>query len=305
MKIVKLKPFYSEKLWGGSKLKNLGFDIPENKKIGEAWIISAHNNGMTFFEEKDLKGKSLKYVFENNRQWFGNYQGEFPLLVKIITANDYLSVQVHPTDAYALKKHHSLGKPESWLILDCPDDAFLIYGHNAQSLFQLEEMVATQQWDKLLKKVSVNKGDFLYVEPGKVHAITPGVTVCEVQRSSDITYRFYDYDRVDDQGLPRQLDIEDSINCTVIPDTAEQIVHQASGQIFSSEFFSIYIMDATKEKYFQTIENPYFLTFTVIHGSGTINGQRFSLGESAISLGAVENVEFSGDLKVIIAWIRK
>lgn len=306
MKIVKLKPFFSEKIWGGTKLKTMGFDIPDHKKIGEAWIVSAHLNGMSYLLDGEFANQPLKTVFENNRQLFGDYQAlEFPLLVKIITANDYLSVQVHPDDVYAAKHENALGKPESWIVLDCPDNAELIYGHHAKNLIQLKTMIEAGQWDQLLRKVPVAKGDFLYVEPGKIHAITPGVTVCEVQRSSDITYRFYDYDRVDDQGQPRRLDLEDSIKCTLIPDSPDQIVRQANGDIFNSSFFSIYLANGQKNNTFTTIEKPYFLTFTVIAGIGTINGQSFEIGESAISLGEIEPVKITGDLKVIIAWIRK
>ncbi|PPE05381.1 type I phosphomannose isomerase catalytic subunit [Williamsoniiplasma lucivorax] len=305
MEIIKLKPFFSEKLWGGDGLKKMGFDIPLNQKIGEAWIISAHENGMSFLTTGKFKDQSLKSVFEAHRHLFGDYQGEFPLLVKIITPNDYLSVQVHPDDAYALKKHHCLGKPESWLVLDAPQDAHLIYGHHAQTRAELEMMVANNQWDQLLKKVAVQPGDFLYVEPGKIHAITPDVVVCEVQRSSDITYRFYDYDRLDANGHPRRLDLEDSINCTLIPDSPDQIVRQQTGQIFSSTYFSINIWDTTTTPKLVLNETPYWLQFTILTGSGAINGQAFKAGESAISLGEIQDIQAAGEMKILVSWIKK
>ncbi|ATZ17105.1 mannose-6-phosphate isomerase [Williamsoniiplasma luminosum] len=305
MEIIKLKPFFSEKIWGGNGLKKMGFDIPLNKNIGEAWIISAHDNGMSFLTTGKFKDQALKNVFEDNRQLFGDYQGEFPLLVKIISPNDYLSVQVHPDDEYALKKHHCLGKPESWLVLDAPVDAHLIYGHHAKTKQELESMVEHDQWDKLLKKVKVQVGDFLYVEPGKVHAITPGVVVCEVQRSSDITYRFYDYKRLDDHGQPRRLDLEDSINCTLIPDSQDVIVRQQTGQIFSSQYFSINIWDTKNNLKLEIDEQPYWLQLTVLSGQGTINNQDFQLGESAITLGSIEQITATGEMKILVSWIKK
>ncbi|AVP49765.1 type I phosphomannose isomerase catalytic subunit [Williamsoniiplasma luminosum] len=305
MEIIKLKPFFSEKIWGGNGLKKMGFDIPLNKNIGEAWIVSAHENGMSFLTSGKFKGQALKNVFEDNRQLFGDYQGEFPLLVKIISPNDYLSVQVHPDDEYALKKHHCLGKPESWLVLDAPVDADLIYGHHAKTKQELESMVEHDQWDQLLKKVKVQVGDFLYVEPGKVHAITPGVVVCEVQRSSDITYRFYDYKRLDDHGQPRRLDLEDSINCTLIPDSQDVIVRQQTGQIFSSKYFSINIWDTKNNLKLEIDEQPYWLQLTVLSGQGTINNQDFQIGESAITLGSIEQITATGEMKILVSWIKK
>nr|WP_280123358.1 type I phosphomannose isomerase catalytic subunit [[Acholeplasma] multilocale] len=286
-------------------MREMGFDAPKDLKIGEAWTISAHPNGMSYIVDGEFKGSSLKEVFENNRHLFGDYQEEFPLLSKIITPNDYLSVQVHPTDEYAKTKHNSLGKPESWYVLEAPKDAYLIYGHNANSEEELRSMVDNGQWDELLKKEPVKAGDFLYVEPGKIHAITPGVSVFELQRSSDITYRFYDYDRLDDAGEPRRLDIEDSINCTKVPDSVEQIVRQANKEVFSSEYFSLYVLNTKDENTFSCYEDAYFLQFCVIEGHGMINGQPFKNGESAITLGKVQEINFSGDMKVIISWIKK
>ncbi|AUF83422.1 mannose-6-phosphate isomerase [Mesoplasma syrphidae] len=305
MQIVKLKPFFSEKIWGCSKLKDFGFEIPENKKIGEAWVISAHNNGMSYLTDGLFKDQALKTVFENNRNLFGNYQGEYPLLAKIITADDYLSVQVHPDDQYAMAKHKQLGKPESWYILDCPKDAKIIYGHTAQSKAELESMIENGKWQELLKEESIKPGDFLFVDTGKIHAITPGVTVYELQRSSDITYRLYDYDRLDDQSQPRRLDLQDSINCTIVPDSKSLIIQNAEKKIFSSSVFSIYILNADQESEFILDEEASWLQFTVISGTGTINDQHFKAGESAISLGKLEPIKVTGNLQVIISWIKK
>ncbi|WP_031543171.1 type I phosphomannose isomerase catalytic subunit [Mesoplasma photuris] len=305
MEIIKLKPAYSEKLWGGSKLKELGFDIPNGKKIGEAWTISAHENGMSYLSEGKFAGLSLKEVFDNHRESFGNYTGMYPMLTKIITANDYLSVQVHPDDEYALKKHNELGKPESWYILDCPENAQLIYGHNAKSKDELSTMIENGQWDKLLKNVDIKKGDFLFVDAGKIHAITPGVTVIELQRSSDVTYRLYDYDRLEADGKPRRLDLEDSINCTTVPDSDDVIVRNANKEVFNSDFFSIYILDATIENTFKISESASWLQLSVVDGSGTINGIDFKTGESAITMNGIEDIKVTGNLKVYISWIRK
>ncbi|MCL8213519.1 Mannose-6-phosphate isomerase ManA [Mesoplasma sp. JKS002660] len=307
MKIIKLKPYFSEKIWGGQELNNFGYQIPQDKKIGEAWIISAHPNGMSYLDSPGIPHQSLKDFFDQNREEFGNYQGEFPLLVKIITANDFLSVQVHPDDQYAKKHHQSLGKPESWYVLAAPENAQLIYGHHAKTRLELVSMVKNNQWEKLLKKVQIEVGDFVYVDAGKIHAITPGVVVYELQRSSDITYRFYDFEREDEYGKKRSLNIKDSLQVTTVPDSKDQIIKKAEKLIWSSSAFSLYLADVEKKEVFKLskTEQPYWLQFTVISGEGTIHQEPFKKGESAIGIGNLEDVELVGKMKVLISWIRK
>jgi len=309
MQIYKLKPYFSEKLWGGTKLKELGFEIPDSKKIGEAWIISAHDNGMSVFSDGPFSGQGLKTVFENNRNLFGNFQGEdYPLLVKIITANDYLSVQVHPNDEYAKTHNNDLGKPESWYVLEPPTSGKLIYGHNAKTPAQLSDWIKAGEWKKLLKEVDVQKDDFLYVPVGKIHAITPGTTVYELQRSSDVTYRVYDFDRTDDKGNRRSLDLDDSLAVTTVPDSKDVIARHPEKEIYSGNDFSLYLLDATKETTFNLDslkETPFWLQLTVIDGEGTINGQSFQKMDSAIGIDGLENLTVTGSLKILISWIKK
>ncbi|WP_339022922.1 type I phosphomannose isomerase catalytic subunit [Spiroplasma endosymbiont of Crioceris asparagi] len=306
MEIFKIKPHFSEKLWGSDKLKTMGFNIGDAKNIGEAWVISAHENGMGYIENGRFRNKSLKEVFDNNKDLFGNYQGEYPLLAKIITAKDFLSVQVHPDDKYALKNHKQLGKPESWIILDCPDSAQLIYGHNAQNKKDLESMIDNGEWDKLLKKVNVEKDDFVYVQPGKIHAITPNVVVYELQRSSDVTYRLYDYDRVDKDGQKRALDIQKSLDVTLVPDIQPEIIQEAKEKVFSSEVFSIYILDSKITTKFRMYEEASWLQFTVIDGEFEVLELGFKKGESGIICDLEKaKFNFKGEGKVIISWIKK
>ncbi|ATZ16239.1 mannose-6-phosphate isomerase [Entomoplasma freundtii] len=305
MELVKLRPYFSEKIWGGRGLENFGFQLPENKNIGEAWVISAHPNGLSTFVNGSFANQSLADVFENNRHLFGNFEGEFPLLVKILTPNDFLSVQVHPDDTYAQAKHNSLGKPESWYVLEAPENAFLIYGHNAKTKNELTTLIDNKKWEQLLRKVPVKVGDFLYVAPGKIHAVTPGVVVCEIQRSSDITYRLYDYDRLDDSGQPRRLDLADSIACTTVPDSEDVIIKEGKKAIFNNDYFSVYHWNVQAEPTLVLSEKPYWLQLTVLSGNGQINHQNFKKGDSAITLGPIEPLQANGDLKILLSWVNK
>ncbi|AGR40788.1 type I phosphomannose isomerase catalytic subunit [Spiroplasma taiwanense] len=299
-KIIKLSPFFSKKIWGGNKLKELGFNIPSDD-IGEAWVISAHENGMSFL--KSNKNISFKNFFEENRSLFGNIKGDFPLLSKIITANDFLSVQVHPNDDYAIKKHNSFGKPESWYIIDCPENAKLIYGHNANNLNEFETLIKDKNWNSLLKEISVKKGDFLYVEPGKIHAITPGVIIYELQRSSDITYRLYDYDRVDNEGNARELHIKEIIDNISIPDSKDIIIKANKNLKFNCDFFSIEKIKVSQFLEWKKPENLTWYQFTVLSGNGIINKIDFKTGDSVFCVDKLESLKIEGNLEILISWI--
>ncbi|AUM62735.1 type I phosphomannose isomerase catalytic subunit [Spiroplasma monobiae] len=300
-RIIKIKPFFSERIWGGEKLREFGFDIPKNN-IGEAWVISAHENGMSYLEGENI---SFKDFYEKNKDIFCfSKEEQYPLLTKIITANDFLSVQVHPNDEYAKNKHNSLGKPESWYILDCPENAKLIYGHKAESINQFKEMVKNGEWNNLLKEVEINKGDFLYVEPGKIHAITPGVTVYEIQRSSDITYRLYDYDRIDNNGKSRELHIEDSLKNVSIPDTSDVIIRNNKDLKFDCEYFSLEKVTVDKEKVvWKCNMDLKWYQFTVIKGKCLINDLEFKLGDSAFCIKEEGELTIEGESELLISWI--
>ncbi|RNA67544.1 mannose-6-phosphate isomerase, class I [Alteribacter keqinensis] len=217
--ILLFEPVLKEKIWGGSKLADdFGYSTPSSR-TGECWGISGHENGTNRVINGPYEGKTIRELWNGHRELFNNEPGdEFPLLVKIIDAQDDLSVQVHPDDTYA-KKHegYAFGKTECWYILDHEPDARLILGHNAETREELADMVDKGQWNDLFREVPVNKGDFYYVPSGTVHAIGSGIVILEIQQSSDITYRFYDYDRTDDAGNTRDLHIEDSIACSMVP----------------------------------------------------------------------------------------
>lgn len=213
-----LKGVLQEKIWGGTKLKDLfGYTIP-SEKTGELWAISAHKNGPAVVSNGEYKGKTLTELWDEHRELFGNQNGEvFPLLTKIIDAKNDLSVQVHPDDKYGLKHEGELGKTECWYIIDADKDAEIIFGHHAQSKEEFSKMIEEENWDELLRYVKVKAGDFFYVPSGTIHAIGGGIMILETQQSSDTTYRVYDYDRTDDNGHTRPLHIQQSIDVTTIP----------------------------------------------------------------------------------------
>ncbi|WP_342252310.1 type I phosphomannose isomerase catalytic subunit [Spiroplasma endosymbiont of Amphibalanus improvisus] len=226
---------------------------------------------MTYLEG----GQSFKEFFEKNKSLFGNIE-QFPLLTKIITANDNLSVQVHPDDNYAIKHHKMLGKPECWYIIDCPVNAKLIYGHYAKDAKELHDLVSDKKWDQLFQKIKIKKGDFINVPSGKIHAITKGVSVFELQRSSDITYRFYDYERKDKNGDLRELHIDHCLNVTTIPDNEFFIKNINDGELINNKYFTLHLI--TKNQTLK-LDNEW-AQLTIIEGSAVINDYQINKGDS-------------------------
>lgn len=242
-----LKGVLQEKIWGGSKLNELfGYDIP-SKQTGECWAISAHKNGPATVTNGEFKGMTLTELWDQHRELFGNQQGDvFPLLTKILDAQNDLSVQVHPDDTYGLKHEGELGKTECWYIIDAEEGAEIIYGHHATSRQELEQMIEEGDWDNLLRRVKVKPGEFYYVPSGTIHAIGGGIMILETQQSSDTTYRVYDYDRKDNQGNTRPLHIKQSVDVTTVPhidpQPDQQTIkkdHASITTFVSNEFFTV------------------------------------------------------------------
>lgn len=304
-----LKPVFQEKIWGGSRLRSVfGFDIP-NDKIGEDWAISAHPHGVSVVENGEYQGQKLDELWQNHKELFGNpTEPVFPLLIKILDAEDELSVQVHPDDAYGMKHEGELGKTECWYIIDAEPGAEIIYGHHAKTREELAEMIQDGRWDDLLKKVPVKKGDFFYVPSGTIHAIGKGIMILETQQSSDTTYRVYDYDRKDANGNTRELHIQQSIDVTTVPAITPQIqmkeVRKGNSSIVTyleTEFFNVYEWDIKGITSFKK-QAPYTLA-TVIDGAGelVVNEKNYPLtkGASFILPNDVTEWTVQGELSII------
>lgn len=242
-----LQGVFQNKIWGGTKLREeFGYEIP-TEKTGEYWAISAHPNGPAKVINGKYSGKTIAELWEEHRELFGNQEGEvFPLLTKLIDAQNDLSVQVHPDDKYGLIHEGELGKTECWYIVAADEGAEIIFGHNATTSAEFKDFIKSGKWDNLLRKVKVKAGDFFYVPSGTVHAIGSGVMVLETQQSSDTTYRLYDYNRPDQNGKMRELHIKDSIAVSTIPHEEDKnkikVIKKENGTLatlVSNEFFTV------------------------------------------------------------------
>ncbi len=299
-KILFLKPYFDYKIWGGKKLQNFGYVGEE--KIGEALMISALKNKESIVISGLWKGSLLSNVFESDKSLFGYFKGAYPLLTKIIDANDDLSVQVHPNNEYAIKNFNKLGKTECWYILDCPKDAKIVYGSKENDIKKIEQYIELGHWDKFLKYEQVKKGDVIYVPSGTIHAITKGILTYEIQQSSDLTFRLFDYNRIENDGNPRELHIQDSLNCIEVNNDLK-IFQSHDGLIIDSSIFKLRQETILGEK---DIYNPnaYWLECLVIEGQGTVENQKIKQGDAFI-ITHNNKVRIIGNLKILISYIEK
>ena len=308
--IIFLKPVFRQMVWGGDRLgREWHYEIPDSN-TGECWGVSAHPNGDCTVREGRYAGEALSALWEKHPELFGNTGlDRFPLLVKIIDARADLSIQVHPDDAYAgIHENGSLGKSECWYVLACDEDSRLIIGHNAKDRAELVEMIRQGRWQELIREIPVNKGDFIRIEPGTVHAIKGGIMVMELQQSSDITYRVYDYGRLVD-GKPRELHIDKSIDVITVPaarieDTivkADELPQNVMNLLCACACFRIWKADVTRTV---TFEQAYpFLIMSVIEGKGTVNGQAVRKGDHFILPDGFGEVVMEGNMQVIASTI--
>ena len=210
---LKFKPIFKEKIWGGNKIQTVfGMDYSPLANCGEAWVLSGYGDETSVVSNGFLAENQLDELIE---VYMGDLVGEavyekygykFPLLIKILNSSDWLSIQVHPDDKLAESRHNDLGKTEMWYIANAEPDAELISGFNRK---MDSEQYLSNLKNGTLKEImnyeKVRKGDVYFIPAGRVHALGPGLLLFEVQQTSDLTYRIYDFDRVDDKGNPRQL----------------------------------------------------------------------------------------------------
>ena len=307
--IIFLEPIFKENIWGGNRLAtDFGYNIPY-EHTGECWAIAAHPNGESVVKSGTYKGKGLQNLWKENRELFGNMEGDcFPLLIKIIDAQDDLSIQVHPDDSYARENENgSLGKTECWCVLDCKQDGTIVIGHNAKDKQELKEMIEQKRWSDFIREIPVQKGDFFQIDPGCLHAIKGGTLILETQQNSDVTYRVYDYDRLSG-GKPRDLHVKQSIDVINAPfkpqsQTRETVTEDGitRQKLIECKYYTVEKIDISGSGIIS--QDHKFMNVSVIDGSGFADGVKIEKGYHFIVPYKYGQLKFDGNLQMIISYI--
>jgi len=279
---LKFTPILKDKIWGGSKIAKMQISDNATENTGEAWILSGVENDETPVSNGFLAENTINELVEIymedlvGEKIFETFGSEFPLLYKVIDANDDLSIQVHPNDELALKRHDCNGKSEMWYIMDAEKDAEIILGFN-QDINQpkfLKNLENNTLLD-ILAQQKVQSGDAYYIPSGCIHAIRKGVLLAEIQQTSDITYRIWDWNRKDENGNSRELHVEEAleaINYNARNDgaTRSQGIINGTSSLIKTPYFHTneIILTQGVEKNYADLDS--FVTLFCVKGQGTI-----------------------------------
>lgn len=249
---LKFEPIFKEKIWGGAKIKEqLKLDFSPLPNCGEAWVLSGVKDNQTVVANGFLAGNELNELIEVYMDdlvgagVYKKYENDFPILVKFIDANDWLSIQVHPDDELASLRHNGSGKTEMWYIMSAEKDAELITGFNQKVDRNIYvKHLQNNTLKDIMNFEKIQKGDVYYIPSGRVHALGPGTLLAEIQQTSDLTYRIYDWDRVDDKGNSRELHTALALDAIDFE--------------MQDEYKTSYLKEVNKTE--QLVKSPYFTT---------------------------------------------
>lgn len=312
MYILKLNPVFKDYLWGGTKLRD-EYGFKSNlEKLAEGWMLSCHKDGENIISNGEFAGKTLTNILKEYPHFLGENGKRFeyfPILIKLIDAKNDLSVQVHPDNEYAMKVEGEFGKTECWYILDCDEDAELIYGFNREiSSQEFKDRISDNTFLKTVNKVKVKKGDLFFIEAGTLHAIGKGIFLAEIQQNSNTTYRVYDYGRLGADGKPRELHVEKAIdvtNCTPPTRSTNPEGKLIVGDGFTSQLltkcdlFNVEKVSVTS-MYKSFADNISFVSVLVTDGNGEVDGTEIKKGDSLFIPAHYGNFIIKGNVEIII-----
>ncbi|WP_345953290.1 type I phosphomannose isomerase catalytic subunit [Mucilaginibacter sp. PAMB04168] len=307
---LKFKTIYKDKIWGGQKIRTyLHKDFGDLPNCGETWEISGVKSDVSVVNGGALEGQSLADLLEQykdelvGKAVYARFGNIFPLLVKFIDANDDLSIQVHPDDELAKKRHNSFGKTEMWYVIEADPGSSLIAGFNQEVNEQVYvDKLNSGHLTDILNREDVQAGDVFFLPAGRVHTIGKGLLIAEIQQTSDITYRIYDFDRVDDKGQKRELHTEEAlaaIDYKKYPEykTQYQPKQNEAVHLVSCPYFTTNVLDYTEgvSKDYSSLDS--FVIHVCLEGSYEIkyNGETYSvkMGDSILLPNSVNEVELT------------
>ncbi len=289
---LKFFPIFKEKIWGGQKIKDiLEKDFGEMDNCGESWEISGVDGSVSIVSNGALKGKSLTNIIESfgaeilGQKIIDRFGIEFPLLIKFIDAAQDLSIQVHPDDELAIERHNCHGKSEMWYILQSDDGASLVSGFNRKvSRDEFKTLINEKNLEEILNKESANKNDVFHLPAGRIHTIGAGILLAEIQQTSDITYRIYDFDRVDKNGNKRELHIEEALEAIDFNFHEEYKTQYSdkpntTNRIVATPYFTTNKLKIDRPLEIDRSDLDCFKIYIAAGGNGRVAGESIQFGE--------------------------
>lgn len=310
---LKFKTIYKDKIWGGQKIKTiLGKDFSPLPNCGETWELSGVQGNISEVKNGALAGTALTEVIAQEKEQllgkriFEQFGEAFPLLIKFIDAKADLSIQVHPDDALAQKRHNSFGKSEMWYIMQADEGSSLISGFS-QEVDKVSYMEAFEagKLNDILNREQVTAGDVFYLPAGRVHTIGAGLLLAEIQQTSDITYRIYDFDRLDEQGNKRELHVEQALDAidykkydqyksTYLDKKDEQVT------LVNCEFFTTNKLNLSENFAVDHSGLDCFKIYICLEGTATIASETIGMGEVMLVPASMEKYQIETSEGVIL-----
>lgn len=308
-----LSPVFKDYIWGGNRLKtDFGYHN-DLDKTAEAWLLSCHKDGENSVASGENNGKPLSSVLsKDDLGENGNKFNFFPVLIKLIDAKDNLSLQVHPDNEYAERVEHEYGKTECWYIVDCDENAELIYGFkNDISSDEFRKSIENSTVLDKVNHIKVKKGDFFFIDSGTLHAIGKGILLAEIQQNSNTTYRVFDYNRLGNDGRPRPLHIDKAVDVTkcvrpqrgALPEGKKEKIDGGYKTLLTKcNLFTVSVIDVEDAVELFADEKS-FVSVIVLDGNGTVenNNEKIAVkkGDSVFIPAASGKIYITGKLKII------
>ncbi|SHI94786.1 type I phosphomannose isomerase catalytic subunit [Aquimarina spongiae] len=319
----KFYPILKDKIWGGDKLRTILNKPNIDGNIGESWEISTVGENISIVSNGIFEGEKLNHLIKKHKgsllgnKVYESFGDQFPLLIKFIDAHDDLSIQLHPDDRLAKERHNSFGKTEMWYVIQADDDAKLIVDFNkATNQEEYQQYLKENRLVDLLNIEHITKGDSYIITAGIIHAIGKGTMIAEIQQTSDITYRVYDWDRVDDQGNRRELHTELALEALAYENKNSSKIKYKEGsnqpnEMISNQYFTTNFIQVDKS--FSRVYNDIdsFVVFLCVEGQGKIVSENsdipISMGETILIPSMIKNIQLESDhsdMKLLEVYIK-
>lgn len=304
MALLRFKPIPKQTVWGGNTCRDYyHYDwMPDG--VGQAWAFADQGEQSNVCVSGEYEGKTLGELWREHSELFGDTNRQFPVIISLLCPVDDLSIQVHPDTEHAKPLGFESGKNEAWYFLEAAEGSELVWGHNATDEADLRNYIAEGRWADLIDHLPIEKDDFVYLPAGLLHACCKNVIAYEIQQATDVTYRFYDYDRVQADGSLRELHLEQAIDCLSYDKSlmvnqakpwTEDLGNMKRTHLISNDSFTVEKIEVTGPC---TLPGEEYKLVTVGRGSGTANGEDIAVGDQ-ILLPKGEPLELDGNVTLL------